>query len=94
MTPPHIEEIARAVKDLSYGELSMTQATDIATLTFNMSTEICAKRIEPRGKRPCDCGKCRRCTYGTSQEMCVMWDLATAWADAIRALASETSGAE
>jgi hypothetical protein len=42
------------MRDLSYGELSQTQADALATLAFSMSAEICAKRAKQRAKSYAD----------------------------------------
>jgi hypothetical protein len=83
-----------SLAEITPGSAILKQADELHDLGFeggwNAAIEECAKMVEPKGERPCDCDGCY-CHNNGDAAAVAAWDADAAMAKAIRLIAQHTS---
>lgn len=73
------------MNDIELNERITKSVTALIIKHRNEAVEACARIVEPKGPRPCDCERCY-CHNSGDADAVSRWDEATANAKAIRSL--------
>lgn len=84
-----MSDVKKDIERMGFDAVMRENIAEIVRITRETTVEECARLVEPKRPRPCDCERCNCHNQGDAEDVAA-WDSDAASAKAIRALALTT----